>query len=122
MAIENISALAAAPGGEAFYLASAGELLRLSAGVGQSLYKWPEAILEPLAVFSRNGAAVAERMNNGEVVVIGLPQGEILTRLRVEAEISEWPISLGWRKMARCWRWRRGKIPSRCGISTAASI
>jgi WD40 repeat protein len=90
----KISAMAYEPGGDALYLARTIDVQRNRNGIEQTLYTWPEAILDLLADFSADGSALAARLNNGDVMVIGFPQSELMRILKLGVEFEEWPISL----------------------------
>jgi WD40 repeat protein len=89
-----ISAMAYEPGGDALYLARTIDVQRNQDGIEQTLYTWPEAILDLLADFSADSSALAARLNNGDVVVIGLSQGKLLRTLKLGVDFEEWPFSL----------------------------
>jgi WD40 repeat protein len=90
----KISAMAYTPAGDALYLARTIDILRSQDGVDQTLYTWPEAIPDLLADFSADGSVLAARLNNGDFILVGLPQGVILRTLRMHVDFEEWPISL----------------------------
>ena len=90
----NISAMVFAPGRDALYLARTIDIQRNQDGIEQTLYTWPEAIPDLLADFSADGSVLAVRLNNGNLVIVGLPQGEILHTLQLGVDFVEWPVSL----------------------------
>ena len=90
----NISAIAFAPTGDALYLARTIDIQRNQDGIEQTLYTWPEAIPDLLADFSADGSVLAARLNNGDLVLVSLPQGEILHTLQLGVDFVEWPNSL----------------------------
>ena len=90
----KISAMTFAPGGEALYLARTIDVQRYQDGSEQTLYTWPEAIPDLLADFSADGSALAARLNNGDVVVVGLPQADVIRTFKLGVDFSEWPTSL----------------------------
>jgi hypothetical protein len=90
----KISAITYAPAGDALYLARTIDVQRNQNGIEQTLYTWPEAIADLLADFSANGSALAARLNNGDVVVVGFPQGEPICTLKLGVDFEEWPTSL----------------------------
>ncbi len=90
----NIIALAYASSRDALYLVRMIDIQRNQDGIEQTLYTWPEAIPDLLANFSADGSVLAARLNNGNLVIVGLPQGELLQTLRFQVDFMEWPISL----------------------------
>jgi WD40 repeat protein len=90
----NISAMVFAPGGGALYLARTIDIQRNQDGIEQTLYTWSEAIPDLLADFSADGSVLAARLNNGNLVIVRLPQGELLQTLQLHVDFVEWPISL----------------------------
>jgi WD40 repeat protein len=90
----KISAMAYDPGGDALYLARTIDVQRNQDGIEQTLYTWPEAISDLLTDFSADGSALAARLNNGDVVVIGFPQSELMRTLKLGVDFEERPISL----------------------------
>lgn len=89
-----ISAMAYDPGGDALYLARTIDIQRNQDGIEQTLYTWQEAIPDPLMSFSADSSTLAARLNNGDVVVIGIPQGKLLRTLKLGIDFDEWPINL----------------------------
>jgi hypothetical protein len=91
---ENIGAISNVPAGDALYIARTVDVQRDQNGIEQTLFTWPEPIPDLLAGFSADGSALAARMNNGDIAVVGLPQGELLRTLRLGVDYREWPTSL----------------------------
>jgi len=87
-------ALVLAPSGDAVLLARTTGIQRNLDGIEQTLYTWPEPITELQAAFSADGSRMAARLNNGDVAVVGFPQGELLSTLRSGIDFEEWPTSL----------------------------
>lgn len=90
----KISALAYTPAGEALYLARTTDLQWYQDGIERSLHTWSEAIPDLLAEFAADRSALAARLNNGDILVIGLPQGEVVHTLKLGVDFEEYPTSL----------------------------
>ena len=79
----KISDMAYAPGGDALYLVRTTDIQSNQDGIEQILYTWTEAIPDLLANFSATGSVLAARLNNGDIAVIGLPQGELMHHFKL---------------------------------------
>jgi WD40 repeat protein len=90
----KISAMAFTPGGDALYLARTTDVQRNQDGVEQALYTWSEAVPNLLADFSTDRTALAARLNNGDVVVLGLPQGVSIRTFKLGVDFAKYPTSL----------------------------
>lgn len=63
-------------------------------GSEQTVYTWTEAIPDLLADFSKDCTALAVRLNNGDVEVVGLLQGILIRSFKLGVDFEEWPTSL----------------------------
>ena len=90
----NIGRMVFTPGGEALFLARNTDIQRKQDGIEQTLYTWREPISDLVVDFAADASALAARLNNGDVVVVSLPQGEILRTLKLGVDFDEWPSRL----------------------------